>query len=109
MNTVVGVTNLDHTLTGVDDTALNGGVGLGDAVGEVISSDGGHFEMIIYLITFFLFPMSLILVSFIMTVLFLNDFGILKTLGVCAVLLVVLVPIAIQVMCTSNSPGFVNI
>ena len=44
-----------------------------------------------------------------MTVLFLNDFGILKTLGVCAVLLVVLVPIAIQVMCTSNSPGFVNI
>ena len=37
------------------------------------SSDSGHFEMIIYLITLFLFPMSLILVSFIMNVLFLNQ------------------------------------
>ena len=37
------------------------------------SSDSGHFEMIIYLITLFLFPMSLILVSFIMNVLLLNQ------------------------------------
>ena len=37
------------------------------------SSDSGHFEMIIYLITLFLFPMPLILVSFIMNVLFLNQ------------------------------------
>ena len=66
------------------------------------TSDVGHFEMIINLITLFLLPTSLILVSSIVTVLFLNDFGILKTLGICVVLLVEIVPVAMQVMCTST-------
>ena len=61
--------------------------------------------------------MSLILVSFIMNVLFLNDFGILKTLGMCAVLSVELVPIAIQmvhfnddlrILCCDREAGQLN-
>ena len=52
--------------------------------------------------TLFLLAVSLILVSVIMTVLFYNDYGVLKTLGICVVWLVASIPIAMQVVCTST-------
>jgi len=76
-------------------------------LGKIISTiantnDVGHFEIIIYSITLFLLAVSLILVSFIMAVLLYNDYGVLKTLGICVVLLVASIPIAMQVVCTST-------
>ena len=65
------------------------------------TNDVGHFEIIIYSITLFLVAVSLILVCFIMAVLLCNIYGVLKTLGVCVVLLVASIPIAMQVVCTS--------
>ena len=70
-----------------------------DVIDNVI--DVGHFELIIYSITLFLFAVWLILVPFIISVLLLIDFVILKTLGICVVLLVVPIPIATHVVCTS--------
>ena len=58
------------------------------------------FETIIYSITLFLLAVSLMLVSFIVAVLLSDDYGVLKTLGICAVLLVASIAIAMQVVCT---------
>ena len=57
--------------------------GKNSKLGKIISTiansnDVGHFEMIIYSITLFLLSVSLILVSFIMAVLLLNNVGILE-------------------------------
>ena len=52
--------------------------------------------------TLFLVAVSLILVCFIMAVLLSNTYGLLKMLGVCVVLLVASIPIAMQVVCTST-------
>ena len=75
-------------------------------LGKIISiiantNDVGHFE-VIFSITLFLLAMSLILVSFIMAVLLLYDFVILKTHGICVVWLVASVPIAMKAACTST-------
>ena len=66
------------------------------------TNDVGHFEIIIYSITLFLVAVSLILVCFIMAVLLSNTYGLLKMLGVCVVLLVASIPIAMKVVCTST-------
>ena len=66
------------------------------------TNDVGHVEVIIYSITLFLVAVSLILACFIMAVLFYNIYGLLKTIGVCVVLLVASIPIAMQVVCTST-------
>ena len=65
------------------------------------TNDVGHFEdKIIYSITFFLVAVSLIMACFIMAVLLGNIYGVLKMLGVCVVLVVASIPIAMQVVCT---------
>jgi len=64
--------------------------------------EDGHFQKIIWAITLFLLIVSLILVGFIMAVMLTSGNGFLATLGICVVLLVASIPIAMQVVCTST-------
>eukprot|EP00929_Paragymnodinium_shiwhaense_P000048 TRINITY_DN10016_c0_g1_i1.p1 TRINITY_DN10016_c0_g1~~TRINITY_DN10016_c0_g1_i1.p1 ORF type:complete len:842 (+),score=194.22 TRINITY_DN10016_c0_g1_i1:111-2636(+) len=62
----------------------------------------GHFQKIIWSITLFLLGVSFVLVSFIMAVMLTNGNTFMDTLGICIVLLVASIPIAMQVVCTST-------
>ena len=68
----------------------------------VPNTDASHFKTIICAITLLLLVVFFMLVSFIMTVMLLSDFGNLQMLGICVVLLVAPIPIAMHVVCTST-------
>lgn len=62
----------------------------------------GRFQKVLFSITMFLLTMSLFLVAIIMVVLLLAKVSFLKTIGICVVLLVASIPIAMQVVSTST-------
>jgi H+-transporting ATPase len=62
----------------------------------------GHFQKVLYKITGVLMGMSLVLTGIILASLIISNVNALEALGICVVLLVASIPIAMQVVCTST-------
>eukprot|EP00946_MAST-07B_sp_MAST-7B-sp1_P001572 g1572.t1 len=62
----------------------------------------GHFQKVLYKITGVLMGLSLILTGIILASLIISNVNTLEALGICVVLLVASIPIAMQVVCTST-------
>ena len=65
-------------------------------------NETGHFQKVLYKITGVLMGLSLILTGIILAFLIISAVNPLEALGICVVLLVASIPIAMQVVCTST-------